>query len=402
MLSRVLLIALVLLVSISCALSFQGSLANGKSLKIAPTSAGKVGPLMSAVEEPMDYFDKADKYKEDSRKFRRNVFGHPEWRNHRSSKRYWKNLRTTFNSGVIQGLLLEVLSVVTIATFVCGYNAWVGGETPLGVPDAFPFGKLEAPALPFTLSSPALGLLLVFRTNSAYARWWDARIQWGFTINRTRDFVRNGLCFFNSKNGYANTPEVIAQKTRFTHLVIAYARSVKGHFRDGQDEEDKLYSEFVGLLGQEDADKIMEAKHRPMRIVQELSTVVNNANMNDVQLSTIDRNLSGFCDTVGVCERIFKTPMPLVYTRHTSRFLAIWLLFLPLTLYKELGDSYLHLAAVPASALIATFLLGIEELGVQLEEPFSILPMEVMGDGIEGSCKEMLANDIAMSTPVEN
>jgi len=174
----------------------------------------------------------------------------------------------------------------------------------------------------------------------------------------------------------------------------------QGHFRDGQDEEDKLYSEFVGLLGQEDADKIMEAKHRPMRIVQELSTVVNNANMNDVQLSTIDRNLSGFCDTVGVCERIFKTPMPLVYTRHTSRFLAIWLLFLPLTLYKELGDSYLHLATIPVSFLIAVFFLGIEELGIQIEEPFSVLPMEVMCDGIEGSCKEMLANDIAMSAPL--
>jgi len=401
---RLVVVALVVLSSTFLVSAFQGNNV-GRSLQITSSKTTSVGPLMSAVpdtDEQLDYFTRTDIYKENSRAFRRSVFGHPEWRRHRSSERYARNLKTTFESGVIQGLLLEVGSVVSVATFICLWNAWVGGELPnVAAPDAS-LPILQAPALPFTLGVPALGLLLVFRTNNAYNRWWEARILWGFTINRCRDFVRNGLCYYNANNGYTNTPEIIAKKTQFTHQVIGFARVLKGHFRDGPAEAEKLRGELTALLGPEEANYVMAAAHRPCRIVQLLSQTVRDADLTPIQQQQIDKNLSGFCDAFGAMERIFKTPIPLVYTRHTSRFLYIWLLGLPLALYKELGDSYLHLAAVPASALIATFLLGIEELGVQLEEPFSILPMEVMGDGIEGSCKEMLANDIAMSTPVEN
>lgn len=397
-----LILALVALAHISNSSAFQ-NIARPVTTKSAHT-------LRSTVEEQEQfsvlsgldkYFEKTDQYKENSQPYRRNVFGHPEWRKHRSSKRYWKNLTTTFSSGVIQGLLLEVLTVAAVATGVVGYNAWVGNELPfLAAPEGLPLGKAVLPSLPFNLSSSALGLLLVFRTNSAYGRWWEARIQWGFTINRCRDVVRNGLCFFNSKDGYRRTPEMVAMKTRFTMLSIAYARALKGQFREGPAEELKLRGEFEKLLGKEDADYIMSAKHRPLRIVQEMSSMVKKANMDEVLMFNIDKSLAGFCDSIGVCERIFKTPMPLVYTRHTSRFLSMWLLFLPFALYKDLGDSFLHLATIPASALIAVFFLGIEELGIQIEEPFSVLPMEAMCDGIEGSCKEALANDLALSEPV--
>lgn len=92
-------------------------------------------------------------------------------------------------------------------------------------------------------------------------------------------------------------------------------------------------------------------------------------------------------DYLGMCERIFKSPIPVFYTRHTARFLITWLLFLPLGLYPNLNP---HWLVVPVTIALSYFLLGIEELGVQIEEPFSVLPLESMAAGIEGSIFEAL------------
>lgn len=59
-----------------------------------------------------------------------------------------------------------------------------------------------------------------------------------------------------------------------------------------------------------------------------------------------------------------------LWRRHTSRFLVIWLAFLPFTLWRAC-----HWVMVPAAVLIAFLLLGVEEIGVQIEEPFGILPL---------------------------
>jgi putative membrane protein len=88
-------------------------------------------------------------------------------------------------------------------------------------------------------------------------------------------------------------------------------------------------------------------------------------------------------DMLGACERIFSSPVPLVYTRHTARFLSLWMLLLPFAMYEDFAKtSDLALPLVPASAMLALFMFGIEELAVQLEEPFSILPMQRFCDGI--------------------
>ena len=86
-------------------------------------------------------------------------------------------------------------------------------------------------------------------------------------------------------------------------------------------------------------------------------------------------------DLVEVCERIFTSPVPLVYTRHTARFLTCWMLLLPLALWSTF-PGWNHVLLVPASALFAVFFFGIEELAVQLEEPFSILPIRNLCDGV--------------------
>jgi putative membrane protein len=109
--------------------------------------------------------------------------------------------------------------------------------------------------------------------------------------------------------------------------------------------------------------------------------------------SRMDQTLSDLCDDVGACERIFKTPIPLVYSRHTSRFVGTWLVLLPLAIWS-VDQSWNHLLTIPSSAVVVFFLLGIEELGLQIEEPFGILPMEAFCDGAIGAAlNEMVVSE---------
>merc|ERR1712107_498729 len=98
------------------------------------------------------------------------------------------------------------------------------------------------------------------------------------------------------------------------------------------------------------------------------------AKMNALQIPPNKRllmeyNITRLVDDLGACENIFATPIPLGYTKHTTRFLFLWLLLLPLALQSQLGYG-----VVFAQQLLAFGLLGVEDIGIQIEEPFAVLP----------------------------
>ena len=86
-------------------------------------------------------------------------------------------------------------------------------------------------------------------------------------------------------------------------------------------------------------------------------------------------NLTTFHDILGSCERILRTPIPVAYTRHTSRFVIIWMTILPFALWAKFEWVTLLLAPI-----IGVLLLGINEIGIDVEEPFSLLPLEAIAD----------------------
>ena len=94
-------------------------------------------------------------------------------------------------------------------------------------------------------------------------------------------------------------------------------------------------------------------------------------------------------DNLGSSERLLTSPVPLFYSRHTSRFLAFWLLLIPLALYEPFSGSWNHIDMIPATAVISVFLFGIEESATQMEEPFTILPMQDFCDKIYIWCTEI-------------
>jgi len=348
-------------------------------------------------------------YGELSREYRRTVFMHDEWVKHRSSNRYSENLITLFQSGVTRQLLKQLTFVSFCSLFVIVMNGAIGEYTDLtGVVQTGPLhflapniGSISLPSLVFTLSEAALALLLVFRCNTGYARWNEARTLWGGVINTCRNVVRQSNIYFPP------TPEGDALRTRLMANTEAYAKSLRNFLRGPSDDsllKGDLYALVVaGKLSGRQADACMAASNRPMFCLNALSSVVREANLHPVDKSRLDTSITKLVDLTGACERIFKSPVPLIYTRHSSRFLTLFCVLLPLGIWPVMAEYWNHWVTLPTSLIIALFLFGVEEIGIQIEEPFSILPIEAFCNGaITAHMAEMnkLDNLRAVDSPI--
>ena len=144
------------------------------------------------------------------------------------------------------------------------------------------------------------------------------------------------------------------------------------------------------LLHPEELEALQAAQHRPNYAIQVLSFAVVEVARRRPQyggiLANMDTNLSAMEDIVGTCGRILGTPLPLGFTRHTSRFMILWLTMLPLALWQPC-----RWGMVPVCVMISFLLLGIEECGVAIEEPFSILPLDLFCSTIKANVEEMEA-----------
>jgi hypothetical protein len=118
---------------------------------------------------------------------------------------------------------------------------------------------------------------------------------------------------------------------------------------------------------------------------------IENLPMHFMRKNEMHRAVTIFEDNLGSSERLLTSPVPLFYSRHTSRFLAFWLLLLPFALYDPFSTSWNHIGMIPATAVISVFLFGIEELATQMEEPFTILPMQAFCDKIYNWCNEIVS-----------
>jgi len=334
---------------------------------------------------------------EAQRKDRRTIFMHDDWVRHRSSDRFARNMRSITKSGINSALRKELtfvslcaFSVVMLNVLFNSYQDLSGIAHPgLLLNDAAGAIKFSLPALPFTILMPALSLLLVFRSNNGYSRWNEARTLWGGLINNCRNVVRQSNTYFPDDARHYELKRRMAAET------AAFVKALRNFLR-GPTDDDTLREELyelveAGLISREQADATMAASNRPMFCLSAMSATLRRADVDPMYSARVDQTISTLVDLTGANERIFKSPIPLVYTRLTARFLTIFLTLLPLALWGQLGGSWNHWATIPAEFIIAFFLFGIEEVGIQIEEPFSILPLEAFCNGaIEATNKEML------------
>ena len=251
-------------------------------------------------------------------------------------------------------------------------------------------------------------MLSVFRTNASYNRWDEARKFWGLNINHTRDLVRMATAWYGNDSSpsslVASKPKEAAATAamidpdqrdyllgQVSLLTWAFVRSMKRHLSPPEEDEEDYIAEIQSKLAPDQAAAIISANHRPNRALYDLSVAIEKLPMHFMRKNEINKNLSIFEDTLGGCERLLSSPVPLFYSRHTARFISVWLLFLPFALYSQFGDSWNHIMMIPATSFISLFLFGIEELATQLEEPFTILPLQGFCDKIGANCDEIVS-----------
>ena len=287
------------------------------------------------------------------------------------------HMGTIGTSSVVLSLFPPTLFCTAIAIFVVCYNEAVDrGHLPHWAP------LLHVESLPFTLTAPVLALLLVFRTNASFTRFDEARKAWGSNVNRTRDFARMALAWVRS----ASDADMLHCLLRH---VKAYPFCLKDHLTahaDGDDGDDGLRGELAGILEKHEVESLLSSQHRPNYVLQVLSEAVGMVQMTYFEKMAMDDNLTRFHDNVGTCERIFNTPIPLQYTRLTSRVLLLWHLALPFGLWNACGW-----LTIPATFMSVAALFYIEEVGVQIEEPFCILALAAISKGIKDALDGLCA-----------
>eukprot|EP00955_Chlamydomonas_euryale_P075493 362342-Chlamydomonas_euryale.AAC.8 len=274
-----------------------------------------------------------------------------------------------------------VPSVVWVGLIGLSVSAWhyaLGNNIlPEGTPDV----NLGPAASTFIAQTSAvLSLLLVFRTNASYGRWDEARKMWGLLLNRSRDIVRMGMTMIPD-----DEPEIKRALAKWTY---ATAISLRIHFQPG---EFALEDFLKDTLTAREIKSLEDAPHRPVRAIHTLSQVVMNSKMDSIEKTTLGTNITQFHDILGGCERLLRAPIPVSYTRHTARFLFIWLTLLPIAIYPNVGDF-----TAPIVVAIAAVLCGVEEIGVQCEEPFGILPLEVICGRVKADVMKTLEDDLSV------
>ncbi|KAG2483307.1 hypothetical protein HYH03_017810 [Edaphochlamys debaryana] len=282
-------------------------------------------------------------------------------------------------SHILQNALPAISWVTLVATLVASYGtSYDAGYLPEGFPGISPNASCTA----FTSNtSVALSLLLVFRTNSSYGRWDEARKMWGGLLNRSRDIMRQGATCFPD--------DQVEAKKALARWVVAFARALRIHFQP----EVTIESELKNILTPAELEMLAKSQHRPVRAIHAISQIIQSVPMSSIHQQQMSLNLTFYHDVLGGCERLLRAPIPVSYTRHTARFLFAWLTLLPFALYPTIGWG-----VVPVCTGIAAVLCGIEEIGVQCEEPFGILPLDVICNRIQADVMATLKDDADTKT----
>lgn len=228
------------------------------------------------------------------------------------------------------------------------------------------------------IPSIVLGLLLVFRTNTAYERFWEGRKLWGSLVNNTRNLAR--LIWVAVAE---IEPEDRDKKIVALRLIVAFAVATKLHLRG-----ESVNSELEDLMSPDRYFKLKTMNNPPLEIAfwigDYLQEETKRETLNLYQLPTLQGLINNLVDNLGGCERILKTPIPLAYAIHLKQLLLLYCLLLPFQLVDELG--WWTGAAI---SLVSFTLFGIEAIGIEIENPFGYDANDLPLDAI---CKTMLRN----------
>jgi putative membrane protein len=219
-----------------------------------------------------------------------------------------------------------------------------------------------------------ISLLLAYRINSAYDRWWEGRKLWGALVNNSRNLAIKLSVVLKDEKDLAY----------FRKLIPSYASMLNKHLKD--EETSMQLFEHVDLA-------LDHHKHRPNQIAKMLFQKINDLyithKISGDQLIILNNEIQSFTDICGGCERIKNTPIPYSYSTFIKKFIFIFVLTLPYAYAFTLGYY-----VIPVVTFIFYVLASIELISEEIEEPFGYddndLPTTKIAENIKKHIEEIL------------
>ncbi|RZK83191.1 MAG: hypothetical protein EOO92_00125 [Pedobacter sp.] len=248
----------------------------------------------------------------------------------------------------------------------------------------FHFTRISIPIAVPTMLGTVISLLLAFKSNQAYDRWWEARTLWGAVVNDSRTLTRQLLTFVNTT--YEEDAQVFCQ--RVAKRQIAWCYCLGRHLRS----QDPLYG-LERFLNSDDLATISRYTNVPMAILELQGEDLRNAYklgwINEFQQVEIDKTLTRFSNQMGGCERIKNTIFPVTYSFYIRMSLILFIMLLPFGLIEYFG-----IIEIPLVIAIAASFFLIEKMAIHLQDPFENKPTDTpttsIAQTIERDIKQML------------
>ena len=219
-----------------------------------------------------------------------------------------------------------------------------------------------------------ISLLLVFRTNTAYDRWWEGRKLWGGLVNNSRNLAIKLRVMLHEEN----------DRAYFRKLIPGYASILSKHLTNVETSK-QLY---------DDADlEIDHHKHKPNQLAkmlfQKINDLYDQKKITGDQLIILNNEIMSFTDICGACERIKNTPIPYSYSAFIKKFIFFYVMTLPFGYVFSLGYY-----SIPVVIFIFYVLASLELIAEEIEDPFGFdandLPIEKIASNIKKHVEEIL------------
>jgi ion channel-forming bestrophin family protein len=230
---------------------------------------------------------------------------------------------------------------------------------------------INIPEMAVSVLGAALSILLAFRTNSAYGRWWEARTLWGAMVNNSRSLARQVIAFAPGSS-YAET---------FVRRHIAFVHATRHALR-----REAPWTTIEPYLSAESVAALRQEQNVPAALLIQMGTQlgdgVREGILNEWQMQRVDHTLSELSNVLGACERIKNTPLPRQYDFYPELLIKVYCIVLPFVIVDEVGYF------TPVITVIVGFaFLVLNRIGKNLEDPFENtaydVPMTALARTIE-------------------
>lgn len=221
-----------------------------------------------------------------------------------------------------------------------------------------------------------LSLLLVFRTNTAYDRWWEGRKLWGKLVNDTRNFaIKISIILTDDRE---SADQISKYLKFFPHLLAKHLSQESTRLALDED-----YSEIKNSLKNHGPNDLI------IQLTKKLYQLKKQGKISDVEMLYLDTQISGFLDVCGGCERIKNTPIPYSYSSFIKKFIILYVLALPVAYVINLG-----LFMIPLTVFVYYVLMSLELIAEEIEDPFNNdendIPMETIAQNIERNVHQIM------------